>query len=210
MLHSLYCLVRHRGRGVQHFFERIMALIALLLLLPLMLFIVLLIRVDSPGPALFLQQRLGRGGRYFKLYKFRTMAYLRSESGPTFTLAHDKRLTRVGQMLRHYKLDEMPQLWNICLGDMAFVGPRPIVKEQVELYSPDKLEVMYSVHPGVTGPATLHFRHESKHLSEAQDPEEYWCSLVPVKESMGCAYVEDKSLWLDIKIVLRTILSIWR
>ncbi len=195
---------------IAYWCERFFALCVLIFLMPLFLFISVLIRAESPGPVFFIQRRVGWHCSKFSLYKFRTMKAKRSENGPLFTLANDGRLTDVGRILRQYKIDELPQLINIVKGDMAFVGPRPIVPELAALHDQDNLQIMFKVRPGVTGPASLEFRHEGQQLAQSDDPHAHYCQHLPEKEELGIAYISQKSILFDLKVILRTIWAVLR
>ncbi len=178
------------GRLVKAVFDRLLALVGLIILLPLFAVIALLIRLDSPGPVFFRQMRVGKDGRLFRIYKFRTMVVNAEKIGlGVHTRADDPRITRVGKVLRKLSLDELPQLINILRGEMSFVGPRPTLPYQVLRYSP-RQKGRLLVLPGVTGWAQIHGR---KALT--------W----PARIEYDIWYVEHWSLWLDLLILLRTL-----
>jgi lipopolysaccharide/colanic/teichoic acid biosynthesis glycosyltransferase len=184
------------------------ASVALVMLGPLMCVIGLLVRVDSPGPALFRQERVGRGGRTFAILKFRSMRADAPRSGPAVTVGNDPRITRLGRFIRRYKLDELPQLINVIKGDMSLVGPRPEVPKYVELYPAEARRVVLSVRPGITDPASIAFVNESELLATAADAEAMYREVIlPQKLRMYCDYVSGQSVTGDLKVLLRTVIA---
>ncbi|AVP57265.1 sugar transferase [Pulveribacter suum] len=179
------------------------ALMALALLWPLLLALALAVRLDSPGPALFRQERVGLHGRPFRIHKFRTMRT--GESGPLVTASGDARITRVGRVLRRHKLDELPQLLDVLRGRMSLVGPRPEVARYMALYPAEARSVILSVRPGLTDPASIAFRREEELLAASPEPERtYIDTLMPLKQRYYLDYVRTQSLRGDLAIVLRT------
>lgn len=170
-------------------FDFILSLLMLIVLSPLLLILALLVRLDSPGSAIFKQKRLGKGGQEFTLYKFRTMRVDCPDTPTNGLKNRDSYITRVGRFLRTTSLDELPQLFNIFRGDMSFVGPRPVIAEEKELVEERKERDVYKVKPGVTGLAQIHGRD---HVPPEQ------------KARLDARYVHKHSLWLDIKIIFRT------
>ncbi len=190
-------------------FDLLLTLPGLLLLLPLMAVIALWVRFDSPGPVLFRQQRVGRGGVSFALLKFRSMRVDAEKLGPKVTVGADPRITRSGQFLRRSKLDELPQLFNVVMGQMSLVGPRPEVPEYVAHYPAEIHDKVLSVPPGITDLASIEFRNESAMLEGANDPvAAYLNEIMPIKLDYYVRYVEQRSLWLDVKIILRTFWAV--
>ncbi|MGH8238829.1 MAG: sugar transferase [Steroidobacteraceae bacterium] len=182
------------------------AAVALLLLWPLLIAIALAVRLDSPGPALFKQVRVARGGRRFNILKFRTMRATPQPSGPLLTAAGDSRITAVGAVLRRTKLDELPQLINVLKGDMSLVGPRPEVPKYVALYPADIREIVLSVRPGITDEAAIEFSDESALLASAADPERaYVQDILPRKLQHYVQYVRHHTLVGDLRIIARTL-----
>ncbi|HSV74164.1 MAG TPA: sugar transferase [Chthonomonadales bacterium] len=180
----------------------------LIALLPVLLVIAALVRLSSPGPLLYRQRRVGRDGRLFELVKFRTMHA--TGGGPRVTAGDDARVTRVGRALRQWKLDELPQLWNVVRGDMALVGPRPEVPEYVRLYTAEQREVL-SVRPGVTGLTQLAFRNEEALLAGRSDVERYYIEhIMPLKLDIDRQYVTSRWLGGDLAILLRTVAGVLR
>ena len=181
----------------------IVAALAIMLLSPLLGALAILIKVDSRGPALFRQGRLGKGFRPFLIYKFRTMAV--GAPGPDVTALGDPRITRIGQVLRKYKLDELPQLWNVLRGDMSLIGPRPEVARYVELFPADFREIL-RVRPGMSGPGSVEFRHEDRLLSESATPErDYVEKILPSKMRLAKEYAIDVTLARVLTLTWRTM-----
>ena len=165
----------------------------------------LLVRATSPGPALFRQQRLGRDGRLFSIFKLRTMVDGAAARGPAVTADGDPRVTRLGRFLRRSKLDELPQLINVWLGDMSLVGPRPEVPRYLGCYSPAD-RVVLAVRPGITDPASLCFRHEEELLARFDDRERAYTEvLLPMKLELARQYVAQQSLLGDVALILKTL-----
>lgn len=190
-------------------FDTAFAALALLLLCPVLLAVALWVRLDSPGPALFRQQRVGRGGQLFGIYKFRSMYTGAEAEGLPLTVGADTRITSAGAWLRRTKVDELPQLLNVLWGDMSMVGPRPEVPRYVAHYPADLRATVLSVRPGITDLASLAFRNESALLAHSPDPERtYVEQILPTKLAFACQYVQTHTLWLDLKIIARTVLTL--
>ena len=188
--------------------KRLLDLLVTLLLLPvalpLMAAIALWVRLDSPGPALFRQQRVGRGGRLFRIHKFRTM--YAAGGGPQITARGDARITRAGRWLRATKLDELPQLIDVLRGDMSLVGPRPEVPRYMALYPEDARRLILSVRPGITDRAAIEFRDEERLLAESHDPERTYVEcIMPIKQRHYLTYVAQHSVAGDLRILLDTL-----
>lgn len=184
------------------------ASLALLCLLPLLLLLAALVRLSSPGPIFFRQQRVGRGGRLFWLYKFRTMRV--ANSGPAITARGDGRITPVGRRLRQWKLDELPQLLNVLRGEMSLVGPRPEVPEYVRHYTEEQRQVL-TVRPGITGLTQVEFRNEEALLAGRADVEAcYLGTLLPAKLQLDLCYIRERTLAGDLRLLLRTVLALLR
>lgn len=187
-------------------FDLVLASLGIVLLSPFLLLIALAIKLDSPGPVFYRQQRVGLHGAPFRIHKFRTMAHDPHASGPQITVGADARITRVGAVLRRHKLDELPQLIDVLTGTMSLVGPRPEVPRYVALYPPDLRAKVLSVRPGITDAASLAFRDESGLLARAADPErEYVQVVMPQKLALAVSYADTASLGLDLKILWRTL-----
>lgn len=187
-------------------FDRVFSLIGLILLSPLFVVVAILIRVKMPdGPILFKQIRVGRYGKPFTLYKFRSMVV--DHTGSNVSVAGEARITPLGAKLRKYKLDELPQLWNVFIGDMSFVGPRPDVPGYA-----DKLEgeesVILKLRPGITGPASLKYKNEEELLASVTDPVKYNDEVIfPDKVKINMQYYYHWSFWGDIKYIAKTIVN---
>jgi len=193
---------------VKRIFDEVAVLSGLLLIWPGFVLIFLLIKLTSPGPVLYAQTRVGLQGRLFRLYKFRSMVPGADELGSSVTVRGDARITPVGRFLRRTKLDELPQLWNVLIGDMSLVGPRPEVPEIVEHYTPAMRRIL-DVRPGITSVASLHFRDEENILATFDNPDRvYTAALVPFKILLAMAHVDQQSLWFDLKILIMTIYGV--
>lgn len=188
------------------FFDRGVSLFGLFFLFPVLLLVGILIRIKMPdGPVIFTQKRVGQYGRLFTMYKFRSMMV--NHSGSSISVQGESRITPLGAKLRKYKLDELPELWNVLIGDMSFVGPRPDVPGYA-----DKLEGenrrMLLLKPGITGPASLKYRNEEELLAQQEDPQKYNDEvLFPDKVRINIEYLDHWSFWNDIKIIIYTILG---
>lgn len=178
----------------------------LVLLAPVLAVVALAVRLSSPGPVLFAQERVGLHGRRFRILKFRTMVAGAERRGGQLTVGGDPRITRVGAVLRATKLDELPQLWNVVRGDMRLVGPRPEVPRYVERYTPQQRRLL-AVRPGITDPASLAFRDESRLLEAAEDPERLYVEqILPRKLAINADYLERRTLASDLRLVVSTLL----
>lgn len=187
-------------------FDILVSSLGLLILAPLLIGIAAAVRLESPGPVFFRQERVGMGGRLFRIHKFRTMVVEAERLGLQITVAGDPRVTRVGAVLRKYKLDELVQLLDVFLGDMSLVGPRPEVPKYVAYYSDDERKIILSVRPGITDSASIEFKNENDILAETSDPHQaYVDEVLPVKIGYYIDYVNQKSLIGDIKIIFTTI-----
>ena len=194
---------------LKRLFDIVFAALALLLLCPLLLAVTLWVRLDSPGPVLFRQRRVGRGGRPFDIFKFRTMAAGAEALGPQITVGADTRITRAGAWLRRTKLDELPQFYNVLRGDMSVVGPRPEVPRYVALYPPDVRTTILTMRPGITDLASIAFRDESALLARSADPNRtYVEQILPAKLDYALQYMRSHTLWLDLRIIGWTVLAV--
>jgi lipopolysaccharide/colanic/teichoic acid biosynthesis glycosyltransferase len=183
------------------------SLLGLLLLSPVFLLVAVAIKLDSPGPVFFRQTRVGRNDRPFRIFKFRSMTVDAPSRGPALTTRADKRITRVGQVLRNSKLDELPQLINVLVGDMSLVGPRPEVPQFMDFYSPEQRAVIVSIRPGMTDFAAILFRDESTLLHQGGDPiDVYRHQIMPIKFRYYCHYRDELANLTDLRIILATIL----
>jgi lipopolysaccharide/colanic/teichoic acid biosynthesis glycosyltransferase len=189
-------------------FDVIVAAVGLLLLIPILLLVSLLIKLDSPGPVFFTQERMGRKFRSFRIYKFRTMVPDAPRLGGKITAGADPRITRIGRYLRWAKVDELPQLFNVLKGDMSVVGPRPEVRQYVELFRSDYEEIL-QVSPGITDLASVHYRHEAQLLGRAENPEDrYVKEILPEKIKLAKEYLHRSSFFFDIVVLLKTFVAI--
>ncbi len=190
-------------------FDLLFSLLGLIILSPLFLAIAVLIRLDSCGPIFFRQNRVGKDGAIFKIFKFRTMVDDAEKMGTNFATAKgDPRITKSGVILRKYKIDELPQLINVFLGNMSFVGPRPEVESMVKLYN-EKQKQILKIKPGITDYASLEFRNENEMISQSDDVYGVYVNkILPEKLRLNLKYLEDQSLWLDIKLIFRTLINI--
>ncbi len=185
-------------------FDRGASLFGLIFLFPVLLVIALLIRIKmSGGPIIFKQQRVGQYGRLFTMYKFRSMMV--NHSGSSISIQGESRITPLGAKLRKYKLDELPELWNVLIGDMSFVGPRPDVPGYADKLEGENRRVLL-LKPGITGPASLKYRNEEELLAQQEDPQKYNDEvLFPDKVRINIEYLDHWSFWNDIKIIIYTI-----
>lgn len=183
-----------------------MALIGLLFLWPVLLVVAVLIKVKMPGgPVIFKQKRVGRNGKLFTMYKFRSMTV--GHGGSSVSVAGESRITPLGAKLRHYKLDELPELWNVLIGDMSFVGPRPDVPGYADQLKGDDREVL-KLRPGITGPASLKYRDEEDLLAKQSDPQKYNDDVIfPDKVRINRYYLHNYSFIRDIQMIFCTVLG---
>jgi lipopolysaccharide/colanic/teichoic acid biosynthesis glycosyltransferase len=187
-------------------FDLLLAGAGLVLLAPLFVLIALAIRLDSPGPVFYRQQRVGRGGVPFRIHKFRTMVHDPQDRGPQITAGADPRITRVGAFLRRGKLDELAQLIDVVQGTMSLVGPRPEVPRYVALYPQALRDKVLSVRPGITDIASIEFRDENALLARASDPErEYREVIMPAKLKLAERYVDQATLATDLRLIGKTL-----
>ena len=192
-------------------FDWLASSFGLLVLSPLLLALALWIKLDSNGPVFFRQDRVGRGGRTFRIHKFRTMVSDAEKKGLQITVGADARVTRVGHWLRKYKLDELPQLLDVWLGNMSLVGPRPEVPRYVACYPADVREVVLSVRPGITDRASIEFKDENEILGRAADPHTaYVNEVLPIKLRYYVEYVNTRSLLGDISLIFKTFTALVR
>lgn len=180
----------------------------LIIAFPLLILFAILIKIDSPGPVFYRGKRAGKEGKEFRIFKFRTMVPNAEKLGGPSTSADDPRLTKFGKFLRKHKLDELPQLINVFLGQMSVVGPRPEVPSEVENYDLKTKEIILSVKPGMTDLASLANLHEEEILRGSPDPHQTYREIIkPQKLKLAVEYVKTRSFWLDIKIILKTLKS---
>jgi len=183
----------------------------LVILSPVFLWVALKIKLDDGGPIFYKGRRVGKGGKLFKMYKFRTMVIGADKLGGPSTAADDPRLTKIGLFLKKYQLDELPQLINVFKREMSLVGPRPEVEMYVDMMTAEQKNAILSVRPGMTDYASLWNFHESEILKGAKDPEIAYQKLIrPKKLALQMRYVKERSLWVDIRIIFLTIFKIFK
>lgn len=189
----------------KRFFDIAVSLLGIVITSPILLVVSLLIKLTSKGPVLYKQERIGRKGEPFRILKFRTMVVNADAQGLKITVGGDKRITGVGEFLRKSKLDELPQLFNVLFGQMSLVGPRPEVKEYVDLYTEQQKKVL-SVRPGITDYASVCFRNENEILAQAEDPQkEYIEHIMPLKLRYNQKYIEEMGVFTDLKLIFLTV-----
>jgi lipopolysaccharide/colanic/teichoic acid biosynthesis glycosyltransferase len=197
----------HRTMAVKRILDVVGSALGLLLLLPVLAIVAVIIKLDSPGPIFFRQERVGLGGRSFRIFKFRSMVVDAARAGTALTVRADTRITRAGMFLRRSKLDELPQLINVLAGDMSIVGPRPEVPEFMKFYTPDQRAIILSMRPGITDYAAILFRDESSLLDRECDPiDVYRREIMPAKFAYYERYSREISALNDLRIILATAL----
>jgi lipopolysaccharide/colanic/teichoic acid biosynthesis glycosyltransferase len=195
---------------VKRAFDIFFSFLGLLLLFPVFLVISLIIVLDSRGGVFYRQVRVGRNGKDFKLFKFRSMISNADKKGLLTVGGRDSRVTRIGYYLRKYKLDELPQLINVLAGDMSLVGPRPEVRKYVQLYDDEQLKVL-TVRPGITDYASIEYSNENELLGSVENPEEvYIKDVMPAKLALNLKYIKEQGLLTDLKIIFLTLAKIIR
>jgi lipopolysaccharide/colanic/teichoic acid biosynthesis glycosyltransferase len=198
-----------RGLDTKRGFDLVVSGLMLLVTWPLLLAVAVAVRVDSKGPALFRQERVGLDGETFRIHKFRSMSV--EHDGALVSGTRDGRVTRVGRFLRRSKLDELPQIFDVFVGHMSLVGPRPEVPLYVDMWPADMRPVILSVRPGITDPASIAMRNEAEELAAAEDPERHYIeSLLPRKTAMYVDYVRSRSFTGDLAIIGRTLATVIR
>lgn len=199
---------------LKYLFDRLVSFLGLIILLPVLVIVAILVKVKMPGgPVFFSQRRVGRNGRLFTMHKFRTMTM--DHGGSSVSVAGESRITPLGAKLRKYKLDELPELWNVLIGDMSFVGPRPDVPGYADALVGEDREVL-QLRPGITGPASLKYRNEEELLARVasdgidgyNDPVKYNDEVIyPDKVRLNRYYLHHRTFWLDLKLILATVLG---
>jgi lipopolysaccharide/colanic/teichoic acid biosynthesis glycosyltransferase len=185
-------------------FDFLVSLVGLFLLIPLLGLLSLLIKFTSKGTIFFFQERVGENGVFFKMIKFRSMQMIQ-DSDSTISVKGDMRVTKVGSFLRRYKLDELPELWNVLVGDMSLVGPRPDVPGYADFLKGEDRNIL-KLKPGITGPASLKYANEEEILARQENPKEYNDKIIyPDKVRINLDYYYQSNLWIDIKIIFATI-----
>jgi len=193
---------------LKHLFDTIFSAIGLIITFPILLFFALLIKLNSKGPVFYRGKRVGRVGNLFKMYKFRTMVVEAEKLGGPSTADDDPRITKIGRLLRKFKLDELPQLINVLKGEMSFVGPRPEVQHYVDMFTEEEKAIL-SVRPGITDWASLWNPDEGAILAGSSDPEKaYMEKIRPQKIKLQMKYVREQSFWSDLKIIFLTLKAI--
>ena len=203
-----------RERSVHLALKRLMDIVvsgcALAVLWPVLLLIAIAIKIDDPGPVFYRQVRVSRGGKTFRIYKFRTMVVDADKKGLAITVGRDNRITRMGAFLRKTKLDELARLINVFAGEMSFVGPRPEVPKYVDMYTPYQRQVLL-VRPGITDYASIAYRNENDLLAGADDPEKMYIEkIMPDKIELNMKYLREISPLADIRLILSTIVAVIR
>jgi lipopolysaccharide/colanic/teichoic acid biosynthesis glycosyltransferase len=189
--------------------DLIVSAIGIVMLAPLALIISIAIKIDSEGPVLFRQARVGQFGKIFRIRKFRTMVTKAESMGSLITTGDDPRITAIGAFLRRYKLDELPQLLDVFVGDMSLVGPRPEVQKYVDFYPAHLKPILLSVKPGITDPASVKFRSENELLTGAENPHDiYIKEILPQKIALHLEYIRDRSLLNDVLIIVKTVKAV--
>lgn len=192
-------------------FDFIFSSLGFLILIPIILLVTIMIKLDSKGPVFYRGERVGKKGKVFRIFKFRTMVPNAEEIGGSSTAADDSRLTKISGFLKKYQIDELPQLINVIKGEMSLVGPRPEVKNYIDMLSEDERKTILSVSPGMTDFASLWNFHESEVLKGSQDPEKTYLEKIrPKKIELQLKYVKERNLWLDIKLIFKTIFKIFQ
>ena len=193
---------------IKRLFDVVFSLVGIVFLLPIFIVFSFLIKIDSSGPIFFLQKRVGLNGDIFKIIKFRTMRVNHNNS-LTITLENDVRITRIGKILRKYKIDEIPELINVLIGDMSFVGPRPDVPGYADLLKGNNRNIL-KLRPGITSKASIKYANEEQLLLDQQDPIAYNNDVIfPDKVKMNLNYYENNNIWIDIKIIFATLYTLF-
>ena len=209
MLFQAFLQQEREDPQVRQAFDAICAAIALLLISPLLVLIALAIKIEDRGPIFYTHPRLGKDFRSFGLLKFRTMVAGADRLGGPITVAGDRRITRVGRFLRNYKLDELPQLWNVVVGDIQMVGARPESGRNAERFHAEYEELLYD-RPGITDPATLAYRDEERMFGEGDIEEQYFNHILPDKLRLSLDYARRRTFFSDLRIIVRTVLRLHR
>lgn len=193
---------------IKRAFDVVFSFIGLVILSPLLILIAIIIKIDSKGSVLFIQGRVGKNNKDFKIFKFRTMRVQSQKKGLLTLGNNDSRITKIGYFLRRYKIDEFPQLINILVGDMSFVGPRPELRYYVNFYNEDDMKI-FTVRPGITGLASLKYRNEVELLKAAKNPEDYFINtIIPDKLKFNKEYIKRKNFFFDLKLIIITIIKV--
>lgn len=192
---------------LKRIFDFFASLLGIIVLSPILVAVSIAIKLDSKGNILFLQKRVGKDGVPFNIYKFRTMVTDAEKLGKQITVGKDSRITKTGAFLRKYKIDELPQLFNVLKGDMSLVGPRPEVPKYVELYTEEEKKVL-TVRPGITDLASLRYKDENEILGKVENPEEYYINVIMKdKLKLNLEYIEKSNLFFDISLIIKTVIK---
>lgn len=195
---------------LKRFFDVIVSILALIVLLPLFIVIAIFIKIDSKGPVFFRQERVGLNGKIFRIYKFRTMTWNVLQNGLQITVAKDPRITRVGYFLRKYKFDELAQFLNVLIGQMSIVGPRPEVPHYMEQYPDLVRNKVLSMRPGITDKASIEFRNENEMLNGSKNPDETYIEIIlPIKQRYYLEYIDNNTMLGDLLIIWQTFLLVF-
>jgi lipopolysaccharide/colanic/teichoic acid biosynthesis glycosyltransferase len=190
---------------LKRLFDLFVSLVGIIVLLPVFLIIALLVKIKTSGPLFFVQQRVGRYGKLFRLVKFRTM--LAGQKGNNITVKGESRITPLGAFLRKYKLDELPELWNVLKGDMSFVGPRPDVPGYADRLKGEERKIL-ELRPGITGPASMKYSNEEELLAQQPDPVKYNNEVIwPDKVRINLEYLRNRNFRFDLKMIIYTVLG---
>ncbi|MGG7058002.1 sugar transferase [Clostridium tertium] len=192
---------------VKRIFDFLLSLFGIIILSPIFIIVSIAIKLDSKGRILFLQKRVGRYGKEFNIYKFRTMVTDAEKLGKQITVGKDNRITKVGAFLRKFKIDELPQLFNVLKGDMSLVGPRPEVPKYVALYNKEQRKVL-DIRPGITDMASLRYKDENDILGKVDNPEEYYINVIMKdKLNLNLEYIEKSNVFFDIYLIIKTVIK---
>ena len=193
---------------MKRLFDIVASGLGLLFLAPILIIVAIWIKIDSEGPVFFRQLRVGRNNKDFRIYKFRSMRVGADKGSQVTVGGHDPRITKSGYFIRKTKIDELPQLINVFIGDMSLVGPRPEVRHYVNYWTPEQIHVL-DVRPGITDPASIRYRNENELLEKAEDPEKYYIKVIMQdKIKLYLDYVEKHGFWYDIKLIFQTFKAI--
>jgi lipopolysaccharide/colanic/teichoic acid biosynthesis glycosyltransferase len=195
---------------LKRLFDIIFSFFGLMMISPLLLLVAIMIKITSPGPVFYRGKRVGKSGKIFRIFKFRTMVPDAEKIGGPSTAGDDPRLTKIGNFLRKFQLDELPQLINVLKGEMSFVGPRPEVPFYVNMMTEEEKSIILSIRPGMTDWASLWNFHEGEILKGSLDPEKtYMEKIRPEKIRLQIKYAKERSFWTDIKIILKTVARVF-
>ena len=201
--------LNNANNALKRLFDIIFSSLGIIILSPFLIIIAVSIKLDSKGPVIFKQVRVGRRGNPFKVFKFRTMINDAEKYGEQITVGGDKRITKIGAFLRKYKIDEFPQLFNILRGDMSFVGPRPEVPKYVALYNDEQKKVL-NVRPGLTDIASIKYKNENEILKKSSDPiNTYIKEIMPEKLGLYKEYINNYNIHIDMKLIFKTIIEVF-